>query len=153
MKSPSPNQKKLLLIAALVLLASYTIATQIINDQLIVSNTGTDSLLVENSSLGITKHFFSVDTNPGGNVYVTSLEPIGAPNATIGTPTNKFDAIYGQTVAVQADRAYSCDYMCNILDGMQNSTYDWTCTDAFRTTGTITTCTDLYYPRNCLCKN
>lgn len=100
------------------------------------------------------KDHFRVDTTPGGHIYTTTIEPIGAPNPSIGTPSNPYSGgIYGQTLSVVAGVNISCSDQCNNVDGKPINSYNWTCSHAFLKSGAYQSCAAVGRERNCICKN
>lgn len=145
--------KKWLIGIALVLVLGLVHALTQFNDTVEVWSSSARGFVVVENFLSPKDHF-RVDTNPGGRVYSTSIEPIGAPNPSLGSSANPWSGgIYGQTISVIADAITTCNAGCDSIDGRPIGSYNWTCSYATLTNGSAQLCTDTGRQRNCICKN
>lgn len=143
--------KKWLIITAVIVMSGLgfaQVATIFFNQPVEVWNSDSRGFVVVENYLSPKDHF-RVDTQPGGHIYTTTIEPIGSPNPMIGTPTNPYNKAYvneyvGQKQWLVASNGITCNQMC--------SSQGLSCQSSIWVDLTPSTCSDSGRLKNCECK-
>lgn len=140
--------KRILVLLGMLIIAGGATALTLFNDTVEVWNSASRGFCVVENYLSPKDHF-CVDTTPGGHVKTTTIEPIGSPNPTIGTPTNPYSKAYvgeyvGQKQWLVAGNGVTCDQMCQ--------SQSLVCQSSIWADLTPSNCSDSGRLKNCLCK-
>lgn len=150
------DKRWLIPLGILLMIGSAYAVVTIFTDAVEIQTVNTRAFVVQ-ENFPSPKDHFRVDSTAGGHVYTTTIESIGAPNVSVGTPSNPMpiytNKLVGQIDTLTANRGYTCDDLCDTLDGVDYTGSNWSCIKATEQDATASTCNSTTLERNCVCKN